>query len=45
MSEFNARLLHVGFVVDGVAPGQVYLPELQNSLPIIIPPITHIHIS
>jgi hypothetical protein len=31
---------HVGFVVDKVALGQVFLQVLQFPLPIIIPPIS-----
>jgi hypothetical protein len=35
----------VGFVVDKVAPGQVFLRVLQFSPANIIPPLLHIHLS
>jgi hypothetical protein len=37
--------IHVGFVVDKVAPGQVFLRVLRFSPVNIIPPLLHIHLS
>jgi len=40
---FSPRVGHVGFVVDKVALGQVFLQALWFSLPVIIPPVLHSH--
>jgi hypothetical protein len=34
---------HVGFVMDKVALGQVFLQVLWFCLPVIIPPVLHSH--
>jgi branched-subunit amino acid transport protein len=41
---FTPGLIHVGFVVDRVALGQVFLRVLQFSPANIIPPLLHIHL-
>jgi hypothetical protein len=43
MSEFNSSLLHVRFVVDQVAMGQVFIQVFQFSPVRIILPVLHIH--
>jgi hypothetical protein len=40
---FTARSVHMGFVLDKVALGQVFLPVLRFSLVSIIPPMLHIY--
>ena len=40
---FSPTADHVGFVVDKVALGQVFLQALWFSLPVIIPTILHSH--
>jgi hypothetical protein len=42
---FAPGSIHVGFVVDKVALGQVFLPVLRFSPANIIPPLLHIHLS
>jgi hypothetical protein len=42
---FLPKSIHVGFVVDKVALGQVFLRVLRFSPVIIIPPLLHIHLS
>jgi hypothetical protein len=42
---FAPRSIHVGFVVDKVALGQVFLRVLRFSPANIIPPLPHIHLS
>jgi hypothetical protein len=39
---FNPRPVHVGFVVDKVAMGQVFLQVLRYSPVSIVPPLLHI---
>jgi hypothetical protein len=43
--EFVPESIHVGFVVDKVALGQVFLRVLRFSPVTIIPPLLHIHLS
>jgi hypothetical protein len=40
---FTPGSIHVGFVVDKLALGQVFLQVLQFSPANIIPPLLHIH--
>jgi hypothetical protein len=42
--EFVPRTVHMGFVIDKVAPGQVFLRVLWFSAVIIIPAVLYIHI-
>jgi hypothetical protein len=42
---FDPGSIHVGFVVDIVALGQVFLRVLRFSPTNIIPPLLHIHLS
>jgi hypothetical protein len=41
---FDPRSVHMGFVVDKVALGLVFLPVLQFSPVSIIPPMLHTHL-
>jgi hypothetical protein len=43
MPGFAPRAAHVGFVVDKVALGQIFLRILRSSPVNIIPPLFHIH--
>jgi hypothetical protein len=43
MRKFDPRPVRVGFVVDEVASGQIFLGELQYSSAITIPPLPLAH--
>jgi hypothetical protein len=42
---FNRKLDHVGFIVDQVEQGHVYLKVLQFSPVSVVSPTLHIHLS
>jgi hypothetical protein len=44
MPEFNSSVMHVGFVLDEVPLGQVFLRKLNFFLPFILPPILHAYL-
>jgi len=43
-NEFDSRAVHIGFVVDKVALGQIRLPVIWFYLIAIIPPLLHVNL-